>query len=381
MKAYVVSVVSICLLSLFGVSATYGFNTKAKQAFLIEAQTGKVLLEKNPDEPMYPSSMTKIMTILMVFDQLKKGKVALEDGLSVSEEAWRKGGSKMFLQIDTSVKVEDLIRGIIVQSGNDASIVIAEGLSGSEETFAAEMTARAKEIGTTSTNFKNSTGWPDPEHVTTARDLALIANTIITEFPDLYQTYFGEKEFTYNKIRQPNRNSLLFKNLGADGLKTGQTDAGGFGIVGSAVQNGQRLIVVINGLTSARERTREAEALLRWGFRNFVTVKAAKAGEIIGHSNVWLGSKPEVALTVDKDLYVTVARRHSKELDVEIKYSEPIAAPIKSGQTVGKLLIRAPEIEEIVVPLKAAHKVKRANFLVTIPRAVYYLFWGHNEKG
>ncbi len=370
---------ALVLCGLISVSA-HAFKTTAKQAILIDAQTGKVLFEKNADQLMYPSSMTKIMTVYMLFEQLKMGRVSLDDMFPVSKAAWRKKGSRMFVEVDSLVRVEDLLRGIIVQSGNDASIVVAEGLTGSEAVFATEMSRRAHELGATKTTFKNATGWPDPLHVTTARDLALISDKLIRNFPDLYNTYFGQTEFTFNNIRQINRNPLLYRNIGADGIKTGQTDKGGFGIVASAVQNGRRLILVVNGLKTKGERARQSEALMRWGVRNFLTPKIFKGQEEVVKANVWLGAKPSVSLVLDQDLYVTVPRYKAKDMKVQVTYQEPIAAPVRAGQEVGRVTVHCPDEEPFDVPLRVSHDVGKAGFFERIRAACYYLFWGHNER-
>ena len=361
-------------------AATPTFRTAVKQAILMDANTGKILFEKDAYTPMYPSSMTKIMTAYMIFDQLKQGRLKLDDTFLVSKYAWRKGGSRTFLNVDTRVGVEDLIRGIIVQSGNDASIVIAEGLAGDEATFAADMSRRAHELGAKNTIFRNSTGWPDPKHITTAYDLVILSDKLIKNFPDYYKTYFAETEFTYNNIRQPNRNPLLYRNIGADGLKTGQTSAGGFGLVASAVQNGTRLILVVNGLATKGERAREAESLMTWGFRNFLTPRIYAAGEEVVKAHLWLGNEPDVELVADADLYVTIPKVQAKDLKVEVHYNEPLAAPVRGGDLVGKVVVTCPDGEVKEVGLKVARSVGKAGFFERIRAALYYLFWGHNQK-
>lgn len=352
-------------------------ETKAKQAYLFCSQTGTVLFEYNADEASPPSSMTKIMTAYMVFERLAAGELNLDDEFPVSKLAWRKGGSKMFVEVGSHVRVDDLLRGIIVDSGNDACIVVAEALAGNEGVFAAEMTRKAKELGATNTTFKNSTGWPDPMHLSTAKDLAIISQRLMDKFPDLYKAYFSLNEFTYNGIRQENRNPLLRRNMGVDGLKTGSTDAGGYGIVVSGEQNGQRLTLVVNGLKSAAERATEAEMLLNWGFRNFVTPCLFKKGEEVVKANVWLGNKPQVSLVVDEDMYITMHRSQAKDMKVEAIYDEPIDVS-RIGQVVGKLVITLPGREPIEVSLRAVGDVQSAGFSTRIRSALYYLAWGHN---
>jgi serine-type D-Ala-D-Ala carboxypeptidase (penicillin-binding protein 5/6) len=367
------------VLVLITCTGAQALETKAKQAYLYCSQTGTILFEFNADELMPPSSMTKIMTAYLVFEKLVNGEISLDDEFPVSKLAWRKGGSKMFVEVGSHVRVEDLLRGIIVQSGNDACIVVAEALSGNEGVFAAEMTRKAKELGATNTTFKNSTGWPDPLHLTTAKDLAIIAQRLMDKFPDLYKNYFSDPEFKYNNILQKNRNPLLGKFPGADGLKTGSTDAGGHGMVASAVQNGQRLTLVINGLKSAADRAFEAEMILNWGFRNFITPTLFKKGEEVVKANVWLGNKPQVGLVVDKDLMVTMPRSALKHMKVEAIFDEPIDVS-RIGQIVGKIVVNIPDRQPMEVPLRAMGDVQSANFFSRLKAAVYYLAWGHNEQ-
>ena len=297
----------LAALVLLPVLPASAIETPARQALLMDMNTGAVLFEKNADEPMPPASMSKLMTVYIVFERIRDGRLELDDTLPVSENAWRKGGaasggSTMFLEPGASVKVEDLIQGIVVQSGNDASIVIAEGLANDEAAFAREMTARAHELGLRNSTFRNATGWPDPEHLTTARDLALLAHLTIEHFPEYYR-YYSEKEFTYNGIRQGNRNPLLYKDLGADGLKTGHTEASGYGLTASAKQGDRRLVLVLNGLGDVRQRASEAERLFSWGFREFDNYALFKTGEEVCTAEVWLGqAKSEQAVRKTMDL-------------------------------------------------------------------------------
>jgi serine-type D-Ala-D-Ala carboxypeptidase (penicillin-binding protein 5/6) len=377
LKNKLLLVIGIAFIST-GFSA-HALETSAKQAYMFNPQTGTVLFEHNADELMPPSSMTKIMTAYMIFEQLAAGDVTVEDEFPVSKLAWRKGGSKMFVMVGSHVKVGDLLQGIIVQSGNDACIVVAEALSGNEGVFAADMTRKAKELGATNTTFKNSTGWPDPLHVSTARDLGIIAHKLMDKFPDYYKKYFSQPEFTYNKIRQENRNPLLKKNIGVDGLKTGSTDAGGYGIVVSGEQNGQRLILVVNGLKTASEREEEAERILTWGLRSFASPVLFKKGEEVAKTNVWLGNKPKISLALDKDLVFTMPRNQIKDLKVEAIYDEPIDVG-RVGQIVGKVVVSLPDREPIEAPLRAVGDVKSASFFSRISAAIHYLVWGHNEQ-
>lgn len=369
----------ICFLSIFNLHA---INSNAKQAILIDANTGKVLFKKNADQLMPPSSMTKILTTIMVFRELSKGSLKEDDLLPVSKLAWKKGGSRMFLEVGTMVRVQDLIKGITVQSGNDASIVLAEGLYGNEAIFATEMTNMAHKLGATKTTFKNSTGWPDPSHLTTARDLSIITMALLNKYKNKYDKYFGIKEFTYNNIRQQNRNPLLYKtDIKADGVKTGHTSAGGYGMVGSAVSDdGTRLIVVVNGLKTQGERARAAHALLLWGFRNYTSPKIFEKGETVLNANVWLGNEPTVPLIVDEDLSITVKRELVKDIKVLVKYQEPINInKIKANDVVGHIEINLPDSEIISAPLIMSKNIKKANFFKRIFAALHYIIFGHNS--
>jgi D-alanyl-D-alanine carboxypeptidase (penicillin-binding protein 5/6) len=353
------------------------FETPARQALLMDMGTGSVLFEKNANEPMPPASMSKLMTIYLLFERLRDGRLKLDDTLPVSENAWRKGGAKsgsstMFLEPRTEVKVEDLIQGIIVQSGNDASIVVAEGLLQSEEAFAQEMTKRGRELGMRNTVFRNATGWPDPEHLTTAHDLAVLAQRTIEDFPQYYP-YYSEKEFTYNGIRQGNRNPLLYKDLGADGLKTGHTKASGYGLIASARKDDRRLILVINGLKDIRARSREANRLISLGFREFANYALFKAGEEVSTAEVWLGKAESVALVVDRDLTVTLPNAARPEMKVSVAYDGPIPAPITEGDRLAVLRISAPGVETVEVPLVAGNSVEKLGFLGRLFAALKHL--------
>jgi D-alanyl-D-alanine carboxypeptidase (penicillin-binding protein 5/6) len=352
-------------------------ETPARQAILLDMGTGAVLFEKNADEPMPPASMSKLMTVYLLLERLRDGRLKMDDTLPVSEKAWREGGaasggSTMFLEPGTSVKVEDLIQGIIVQSGNDASIVVAEGLANDEAAFAKEMTKRGRELGLRNTVFRNATGWPDPEHLTTARDLALLAQRTIEDFPQYYH-YYSEKEFTYNGIRQANRNPLLYKDLGADGLKTGHTEASGYGLTASARKGDRRLILVINGLKDVRDRTRESERLISWGFREFDNYALFKAGEQVSTAEVWLGKAENVALVVDRDLTVTLPNAARSEMKVSVAYDGPIPAPITEGDRLAVLKISAPGVETVEVPLVAGSSVEKLGFFGRLFAAVKHL--------
>ena len=355
-------------------------ETIAREAILVDATTDAVLLEKNADAPMAPASMSKMMTVYMAFERLRDGRLSLDEAFSVSETAWRKGGAKsgsstMFLEPGTRVKVEALLRGIVVQSGNDASIVIAEGLSGSEMAFADEMTLRGRALGLRDTTFTNATGWPDPDHLTTARDLAILAKRTIQDFPEYYH-YYSERSFTYNDIRQGNRNPLLYKDLGADGLKTGHTAASGYGLTASVARGDRRLILVLNGLPSIKTRARESERLIEWGFREFGNYRLLKAGEEVTEADVWLGENPTVPLLVKSDLLITLSRKSRRQMKVIVTYEGPVPAPIRSGDDVAKLVVTAPDVEPVTVPLVAARDVPQLGLFGRLGAALKSILWG-----
>ncbi len=315
------------------------------------------------------------MTVYMVLERLAEGSLTLEDTFSVSEKAWRMGGSKMFVSVNTRVSVADLLRGIIVQSGNDACVVVAEGLSGTEEAFAAEMTTRGREIGLRDSTFLNASGWPEEGHVMSARDIATLSALIIEAFPQHYRI-FGEKNFTYNDIRQGNRNPLLYKELGADGLKTGHTEAAGYSLAGSAIRNGRRLILVITGLDSVNRRAREAERLLDWGFREFANYALLEAGETVTEADVWLGRSASVPLVVERDLVVTMARKARRAMTASVRFEGPVPAPISKGAPVGTLVIEASESAAIEVALLAGEDVPRLGAFGRLGAALNHLLWG-----
>jgi serine-type D-Ala-D-Ala carboxypeptidase (penicillin-binding protein 5/6) len=339
-----------------------GFQTLAPTAILIDAESHAVLFEKNADELTAPASMAKTMTIEIVFNELKNGRINLDTEFTVSENAWRKGGagsggSAMFAKVNSSVRVEDLLRGIIVQSGNDASIAVAEGLAGTEENFARMMNERAKQIGLTKSTFRNATGYGDPAQKVTVRDLAKLALHIIDTYPDLYKI-FGEREFTWNKIRQQNRNPLLAMEIGADGLKTGNIDEAGFGLIGSAVQNGQRLVLVVNGLKTAKDRANEARKLLEWGFRAFESRQLFAEGQPIGEVQVFGGDRRSLPLVARKPVRVLVNRGESERVSARIVYTGPLKAPVQKGAEVARLRVDRGDMQALEVPLYASEDVQ-----------------------
>jgi D-alanyl-D-alanine carboxypeptidase (penicillin-binding protein 5/6) len=341
------------------------FPTAAPYAILLDVESGTVLFEKGADVPTPPSSMAKLMTTEVVFNELKQGRIKIEDEYVVSEDAWRRGGapshtSSMFAPIHSRVRVEDLLRGAIVMSGNDACIALAEGIAGNEPAFVEMMNKRAHELRLTKSYFTNSTGLPDPAQKMTVRELARLARHIIRSYPDFYPIY-GQHEFTWNKIRQQNRNPLLTMNLGADGMKTGFTQDGGYGLVGSAVQNGMRLIVVVNGLRTAKERADEAKKILEFGYRGFESKPLFAAGQIVGYAKLFGGASGSVALVGEGAIGVLMPKNGSERVSAKIVYSGPVPAPVKQGQQIGYLNIYRGERAVAEVPLFAAESVGRGN--------------------
>jgi len=332
-------------------------DTVAKWAVIIDFNTGATLLEKDADEPMTPSSMTKLMTMYIVYGLLKAGRLQLDQDLMVSERAWRMGGSKMFVQVGSQVKVEDLIRGVIVDSGNDACIVFAEAIAGSEEQFAELMNQKAHELGLQNSHFRNANGWPDPEQRMSARDIAQLARRLIQDFPEYYR-YDSERTFKYNNIDQQNRNPLVQKGL-ADGLKTGHTEDGGYGLVASTLRDGRRVVLVLNGMTSMRQRAEESARLMDWAFREFEDVTLFTAGDTVEQAPVWLGASATVPLVGGRDLVVTMPRGWRNRAKVTLEYTSPIPAPIVRGSTLGRLTVAGQGVPDLEIPLLAGADVPR----------------------
>lgn len=350
-------------------------TTIAPHAILIDGTTGTVLLEKDADTPLPPASMSKLMTVLMVFERLKAGVLSMDQTFPVSHKAWKMGGSKTFVRVNRRVSVADLLRGVIVQSGNDASIVIAEGISGSEEAFAEAMTARARELGLTSVNFTNATGWPHPQHEISPRDLARLAQILVTEFPEYYGM-FAEREFEFNKIKQRNRNPLLGRVPGADGLKTGHTNAAGYGLTASAERDGRRLYLVLNGLKNSRARARESERLIEWGFREFEAYPLVKRGDTVERAAVWLGSVDHVPLVPDRDVVLSLKRQARSGLKASVRWTGPVVAPVKEGQQLAVLRLEAPGIQPVEHPLYAGTDVERVGFFGRIFERMRAMIFG-----
>jgi len=358
-------------------TSAQAIETLAKQAFLIDYDTGQVLFEKNADVRMTPSSMSKMATVYLAFQRLKEGRLSLEDAFPVSEKAWRKQGSKMFVALNSRVKTEDLLRGIIVASGNDACIVLAEGLSGSEDAFGRELTELAHSLGMKGTNLVNASGWPDPNHYSTARDLATLATATIKNFPEYYP-YYAEKNYTYNGIKQGNRDPLLYKDTGADGLKTGHTEEAGYGLTASAIRNGRRLVMVVNGLNSMKERASESEKLMDYGFREFNNYALFTANSTVGEAPVWLGTDARVPLVLKDAVTVTMPIKSRKDMVVKTVYDSPIQAPIEQGARIATLRIEVPDRPVMELPLVAGKSVDKLGMVSRLGAALRHIVWGEN---
>ncbi|RWN94742.1 MAG: D-alanyl-D-alanine carboxypeptidase [Mesorhizobium sp.] len=350
----------LLLLSLAPATAQL-FETKAAQAFMIDAETGTVLFSKDADRPIQPASLAKLMTMEVVFNAIKSGRVTLDDTYVVSENAWRTGGapsgtSTMFAQLKSTIRLQDLIQGVTVQAANDGCIIIAEGFAGSETNFATEMTERARQIGLEKSTFVNATGLPADGQQTTVRELALLALHIWREYPELYR-YYGQKDFTWNKITQRNRNPLLAMDIGADGLAIGRSDASGFGIVGSVSQGGRRVIAAMSGLASDRERAEEARKLLDWGLRSFEKTEIFAKDEVVGEAQVFGGAKSGVALKAKAPVVIFLPIANRDKLTARIVYEGPVAAPVEGGQPVGALRVWIGDTLSQETPLFAAEPV------------------------
>ena len=369
-------IVKFLIIFFFFSTSVHALESVAKEAYLIDLSTGQVLLDKNSQNQTFPSSMTKMMTVLVAFEKLSKGLISLDQQFLVSKKAWKMGGSKMFVEVDKKVTVEDLLRGIIVQSGNDSSIVIAEGISGSEEAFAGEMNLLAQKIGLKGTNFVNSSGMPAENHYTTSRDLAIIAEYTIKNYPELYKIY-AEDEFTFSGITQANRNPLLGDSEGNDGLKTGYTAKAGYGYVGSSERNGRRLILVFNGAQSSKQRKQEANRLMEWGFTNFQYIEFFKRGDVVFESDTWLGKDKKVNLVAPNDLSLAVPKAHLADMQIIVQVNEPISVPIEAGDILGQLKISHGKTETFF-DLVSEKDIKQKNFFSRIFAALYYLVMGSN---
>ena len=356
---------------------------KARTAILQDFLSGEILYEKDPDRSIYPASMTKIMTSIIAFDLIKSGDLNLEDKFIISEKAWRlstAGYSSMFIMVGDEVTVENLLRGIIVASGNDACIALAEGIAGTEEEFAILMTMKAKELGMENTNFTNSSGINDPDNYSTVRDILIMSNYLIKEHPKYYQL-FSEKEFTWDRtggdpITQGNRNPLLYKNLGADGIKTGYLAVEKYSLASSLKKNGRRLIAVGSGFETKNSRSRESTKLLTYGITNFDLIEIAKAKKSLDKVDVWLGKEKQVSVYVNEDIYKTIKKAQKRLLKVSINYTGPVEAPIKKDLIIGKLNISYNENIIGEYDLLAANDVKKVNMFSRLMKSINYLIWG-----
>ncbi|MDB2693554.1 D-alanyl-D-alanine carboxypeptidase [Candidatus Pelagibacter bacterium] len=375
--------ITILLTLLLTTNANAAFDVKARTAILQDYLSGEILFEKDADKSIYPASMTKIMTAIIAFDLIRSGDLSLDEKFLVSENAWRlssAGYSSMFIMVGDEVSVENLLRGIIVASGNDACVALAEGIAGTEDEFAVMMTAKAKEIGMNNTNFANSSGINDTENLSTVRDIMLMSNYLIKEFPEEYK-YFAEKEFTWNRtggdpITQGNRNPLLYKSLGADGIKTGYLAVEKYSLASSVERNGRRLIAVGSGFNTKNDRSRESAKLLTWGLTNFDLVEITKGNTPIEDIDVWLGKKDTVKTYIKNDIYKTIPKAKKRLLKVSLNYNGPIQAPIKKDDILGKLklIFDGELIEEY--DLLAYEDVKKLNVFSRLMKSINFLIWG-----
>ena len=363
------------LFSILFTSKLYAIDTKAEQAIVMDFDTNEILFEKNSNIKTPPASMTKIMTVYAAFDRIKNTDLSIENECVVSAKAYKMGGSRTFLEIDDKVSIDELLKGVIIQSGNDASIALAECLAGTEDDFAQLMNVYAKRIGMINTNFLNSSGWPDDNHYSTVYDLAILSNALIREFPDLY-LYFSDKEFTYNDIKQPNRNKLLSSVQGADGLKTGFTRASGWGIAATAKRNDRRITAVINGTNSSRSRLNEASNLINWAFTQTSQKLLVDENQVIVEVDVWLGNKPRVNLVSSKKIVSTLSFDQIQLIKSSLEYKRPIEAPIIKGEVYGKLLIDIDGKPNIEVELIAQEDVGTVNPISKVFAAMKYLIFG-----
>ena len=355
------------------------FQTVAKQAIVLDVNSGQILYEKDADTRMPTASMSKVMTAYVVSEALAKGEITKETQYAVSEKAWRMGGSKMFVELGAAIPVWDLIQGVVIQSGNDACVVLAEGLAGSEEAFVQRMNETAKKIGLENSSFNNATGWPDPNHYSTPRDLATLAISYMKNFPEEYALN-SIQDFTYHGIKQGNRNPLLYvAGLGADGVKTGHTEEAGYGLIGSAKQGDRRVVLVLSGMASMAERATESERVMRWAFDAFTGPTLFKAGETVTTAKVWQGQAPTVPLVAAEDVAYLMQRSAVRGMVVKAKFNSPIAAPIKAGQELGELEITAPGAAVKTVPLVAGADVAGLGPISRMGWTLRYLLNGGQE--
>ena len=359
------------------------FDVKAKTVILQDYLSGKILYEKEPDLPIFPASMTKIMTTIIAFDLLKRGELSLDEEFIVSENAWRlsqAGYSSMFIMVGDSISVEDLLRGIIVASGNDACIALAEGIAGTEEEFAIMMTAKAEELGMVNTNFANSSGINHPKNLSTVKDILIMSDYLIRNYPEFYE-YYKETDFTWDRtggdpIKQGNRNPLLYKNIGADGIKTGYLAYEKYSLASSIERRGRRLIAVASGFSTKNSRSRESQKLLTWGLTNFNTVEISKKNNVFTELDVWLGQKDKISVHTSSDIYKTIKKARLKNLEVKILYDGQIEAPIKKDEKIAKLIINYNGNLLSEHDLLASENIKKVNIISRIIKSINYLIWG-----
>jgi len=376
---FVVIVISFLMIA----SVRAEFDVDARSAILQDFKSGEILFEKNPDQSIYPASMTKIMTAIIAFELIKKNELSLDDKVMISEKAWRlstSGYSSMFIMVGDEVSVENLLKGIIIASGNDACVALAEGIAGSEEEFAIMMTAKAKEIGMKNTNFSNSSGINDPDNNSTVRDIMIMSNYLIKNYPDFYK-YFSEKEFTWDRtggepISQGNRNPLLYKNMGVDGIKTGYLAVERYSLASSIERNNRRLIAVGSGFETKNARSKESSKLLIWGMTNFDLIEISKKNTSLADVEVWLGTKDKLKTYINKDLYKTIPRARKKYLKAIISYNGPIEAPIKKNEIVGELKVIYKNDIIGKYDLLAFEDIEKANIFSRLTRSINYLIWG-----
>jgi serine-type D-Ala-D-Ala carboxypeptidase (penicillin-binding protein 5/6) len=358
-------------------------NILARTAILVDYHSDEVLYEMDPDVQIYPASMTKIMTSIVAFDLLKKNKLSLDDKFTISENAWRlsqAGYSSMFIMINDQVSVEDLLKGIIIASGNDACVALAEGIAGSEENFAQMMNEKAGEIGMTSSNFTNASGINDPDNVSTVKDIALMSKYLIKNYPIFYEI-FKEKTFTWDRtggepIKQGNRNPLLYKNVGVDGVKTGYLAVEKYSLASSMIKNERRLIAVASGFETKNFRSSESLKLLNWGFRNSNTFEISKENETIFEVDTWLGKKNKINAITKEDYYVTINKKDIRHLTITLSYQGPIKAPVKKGDKIAELIIKKKNEKIKTLPLYASDDLKKVNFFKSLLTSLNYLIWG-----
>ncbi len=339
-----------------------GVATIAKQAIIVEAQTAEVLYAKQADKVMPTSSMSKVLTMYVVFEAIKSGKLKLDDVVVVSRNAWKQKGSRMFIRDREKVKVEDLIRGVIVQSGNDAAVALAEAVSGNEEAFVGEMNEVARKLGMARSHFANATGLPDPNHYSTAQDLAKLAIALLQNHSESYH-YYSEKSFTHNKIKQGNRNPLLYRDMGVDGIKTGHTEAAGYGLIGSSLRDGRRIITIVNGLKSKQERADEPAKLIEWAYREYGLYRLLKSQDSVGEAKIWLGESDKISVAAAHDLVKSLPRSIVDKAEISLHIDSETEAPIQKGQQLGKVVIEIPGLDNIEVPLVSVQEVQRVGFI------------------